>query len=134
MTDNPRPHLRAAFLASFVAAALLLYLFIFPSRQVHSLDETLSPYAQSVTDAVVAGNWSAARELTLEMYELFLPYDNSLRLYLNHVDVDELKTRLFSCLNLARAEDDQIIVDLEDVKSRLKYLKNVETFSLWNLF
>lgn len=134
MTDNPKPHLRAALYSSLVAAAFLVYLFIFPPMQVHSLCEKLLPYAEAGTQAVIDGDWENARELTVLMYELYLPYDKPLRLYLNHVDVDQLRTRLLSCRNLARAEDDQIIVDLEDTKSRLNYLKSIETFSLWNIF
>ncbi len=134
MTENPKPHVIASRVATIIAVLLLLFLFIFPRHQIKTLCELLLPYAQSATTAVTESNWEAARIETEAMYQAYKPYDNILRLYLDHQDVDALHTRLLSCLNLAKVEDDQIIVDLEDTKSRLKYLESVETFSIWNLF
>lgn len=134
MSNDPRPHMRAARIATVLAAFVLLFLFIFPRRQVASLKAQLFPYAQSTTAAVIAEDWPRARALTEAMLTLYAPYDNVLRLYIDHEDVDSLRTRLHACANLAKAEDDQIIVDLEDAKNKLTYLESIETFTLWNLF
>lgn len=134
MTDNPKPHLRAAMYASIVSMLFLILLFIFPHMQVCRLEEKLIPLSEAVTAAVLAQDWENALNLCSQMNDVFLPYDKPMRLYLNHVDVDQLRTRLLSCMNLAKAEDDQIIVDLEEAKSKLLFFKNIETFTVWNLF
>ncbi|MDO5111587.1 MAG: DUF4363 family protein [Clostridia bacterium] len=134
MNNDPMPHMRASRIATIVAILFLLLLFVLPSLQVHALADAILPYAQSATDRVVLGDWAGARRETSIMYQLYLPYDTSLRLYLDHEDVDTLRMRLLSCLHLAEVEDEQIIVDLEEAKNKLDYLKNIETFSLVNLF
>ena len=134
MTNNPRPHMRITRIATLLAAALLLTLFILPAIKVRALTDAILPYADSATACVVAEDWMGARRETQQMYALYLPYDKTLRLYFDHEDIDFLRTRLLSCLHLAEAEDDQIIVDLEDAKNKLNYLESIETFSLWNLF
>lgn len=133
MTDNPRPHVRAAHAATAAAVVLLAFLFLFPRQHIQTLHALLLPYAERSTEAVVAEDWERARSETQAMYELYLPYDKSLRLYMDHQEVDALHMRLLSCKNLARAEDEQIIVDLEELKGKLLYLESVETLNLWNL-
>ncbi len=134
MTDNPRPHMYAARAATVLCILLLLFLFIFPGRHMKRLHDELSPYLEETTLAVVERDWEKAREKTARMCEIYAPYDKPLRLYMDHEAVDALQARLLSGRNLAMVEDDQIIVDLEDAKSRLRYMHNVECFTIWNLF
>lgn len=134
MNNDPMPHARAARIATILTILFLLLLFTLPSIQVHTLSSTILPHAQSATNRVISEDWEGARRETRLMYRLYVPYDHTLRLYLDHEDVDMLRTRLLSCLHLAEAEDDQIIVDLEEAKNKLNYLKSIETFSFWNLF
>ena len=133
MTDNPRPHVLCVRAASCLVILFLLLLFIITQRQVKNLSLSLLPLAHSATEAVVREDWEQARMATLRMYENYLPYDKQLRLYMDHQDVDLLHMRLLSCKNLARVEDEQIIVDLEELKSKLDYLANVGALKLWNL-
>ena len=58
-----------------------------------------------------------------------------LKLFLDHEDLDELDATLVGCQRLIEVQEDkQVLFELEHIINIATYLKEIEVFTIYNLF
>ncbi len=134
MTNVPRPEL-VNIIISLVTALLLICLFIFPRQYLVSFSKDITLYAESIRDGVINNDDKKISKNAAEMLIRFDACSDSLKLFLNHEDVDKLKTLIYSCYYRARIDEKAAIIgDVESIVTLSEYLFDVETLSVYNLF
>ena len=114
--------------------ACLICLFVFPSRYLDQVNQTLTGGAQEALDAIKAQDHPAAVAVLERLEQYYDQHKEPLMLFLNHKDLHELEASLRGSLELARAQDSaQVLLELEAVMVQTHYLSSIERFSIFNL-
>ena len=125
---SPSAFTRINLIACLIAFALLAFLFIYPRMQLTELSETLCTGAD-------AGDWVQARAGIDEINTAFQVEKEHLKLFLDHEDLDELDATLVGCQRLIEVQEDkQVLFELEHIINIATYLKEIEVFTIYNLF
>ena len=132
---SPSAFTRINLAACLFALALLLFLFLYPRMVLAELSETLCAGADALIGQIEAGDWERANAGIDEINGAFRTKKEVLKLFLNHEDLDELDATLMGCRRLIEVEEDkQVLFELERVVNIATYLKEIEVFTIYNLF
>lgn len=132
---SPSAFTRINLAACLIALALLLFLFLYPRMVLAELSETLCAGADALIGQIEAGDWERANAGINEINGAFRTKKEVLKLFLNHEDLDELDATLMGCRRLIEVEEDkQVLFELERVVNIATYLKEIEVFTIYNLF
>lgn len=132
---SPSAFTRINLAACLIALALLLFLFLYPRMVLTELSETLCAGADALIGQIEAGDWERANAGIDEINGAFRTKKEVLKLFLNHEDLDELDATLMGCRRLIEVEEDkQVLFELERVVNIATYLKEIEVFTIYNLF
>lgn len=132
---SPSAFTRINLAACLIALALLLFLFLYPRMVLAELSETLCAGADALIGQIEAGDWERANAGIDEINGAFRTKKEVLKLFLNHEDLDELDATLMGCRRLIEVEEDkQVLFELERVVNMATYLKEIEVFTIYNLF
>jgi hypothetical protein len=132
---SPSAFTRINLAACLIALALLLFLFLYPRMVLTELSETLCAGADALIGQIEAGDWERANAGIDEINGAFRTKKEALKLFLNHEDLDELDATLMGCRRLIEVEEDkQVLFELERVVNIATYLKEIEVFTIYNLF
>ena len=132
---SPSAFTRINLAACLIALALLLFLFLYPRMVLAELSETLCAGADAHIGQIEAGDWERAIAGIDEINGAFRTKKETLKLFLNHEDLDELDATLMGCRRLIEVEEDkQVLFELERVVNIATYLKEIEVFTIYNLF
>lgn len=132
---SPSAFTRINLAACLIALALLLFLFLYPRMVLAELSETLCAGADALIGQIEAGDWERANAGIDEINGAFRTKKEVLKLFLNHEDLDELDATLMGCRRLIEVEEDkQVLFELERVVNIATYLKEIEVFTIYNLF
>lgn len=132
---SPSAFTRINLIACLIAFALLAFLFIYPRMQLTELSETLCTGADAVIGWIEAGDWAQARAGIDEINTAFQVEKEHLKLFLDHEDLDELDATLVGCQRLIEVQEDkQVLFELEHIINIATYLKEIEVFTIYNLF
>ena len=110
---------------------------IFPRNYLNDLLDDINTYANNTKIGIEEDNVDKIIENTQKMIDRFQKASNVLKLFLNHEDVDELELYIQSCYYTAKIDQQEypvIIDNLENILQKCKYLFDVETFTVYNLF
>ena len=126
---------RINLVACIVALLLLLFLFTYPRMVITRLSETLCAGAEETMACIKAGDWTRANAGIGRMNDAFQEKKERLKLFLDHEDLDELDATLMGCVRLIEVEEDkQVLFELERIINMATYLKEIEVFTVYNLF
>lgn len=132
---SPSAFTRINLAACLIALALLLFLFLYPRMVLTELSETLCAGVDALIGQIEAGDWERANAGIDEINGAFRTKKEALKLFLNHEDLDELDATLMGCRRLIEVEEDkQVLFELERVVNIATYLKEIEVFTIYNLF
>lgn len=136
MTNSLRSELTNLLMCILLVLALV-FLFIFPRNYLNDLLDDINIYANNTKIGIEEDNGDKIIENTQKMVDRFQKSSNILKLFLNHEDVDELELYIQSCYYTAKTDQKEypvIIDNLENILQKCKYLFDVETFTVYNLF
>lgn len=126
---------RTQLIACIFAVALLIFLFIFPSARLHTLNDDLTKNADAVESFALQEKWGEATSEAIAMLHRFERDQNLLRIVLDHEDTDSLELHIQSAIKLAGAQEiGQLLCELESVKNVAKYIANIEMASIDGIF
>ncbi len=132
---SPSAFTRINLAACLIALALLLFLFLYPRMVLAELSETLCAGADALIGQIEAGDWERANAGIDEINGAFRAKKGALKLFLNHEDLDELDATLMGCRRLIKVEEDKhVLFELERIVNMATYLKEIEVFTIYNLF
>lgn len=133
MTELPKPEI-VNIIAIVVIVAVIVCLFVFPSRYIVELSGDIRTSAQDAREAILSGDGEAVIKHTSAMRDRFADEGKTLQLFIEQKYVDELDTLIHSCYYLALIEDYENLIDnLESILSIIQYLLDIETFSIYHL-
>ncbi len=132
---SPSAFTRINLVACIVALLLLLFLFTYPRMVITKLSEVLCAGAEETMACIRVGDWARANAGIGRMNGAFQQKKERLKLFLDHEDLDELDATLMGCVRLIKAEEDkQVLFELERIINMATYLKEIEVFTVYNLF
>lgn len=132
---SPSAFTRINLVACIVALLLLLFLFTYPRMVITKLSEVLCAGAEETMACIRVGDWARANAGIGRMNGAFQQKKERLKLFLDHEDLDELDATLMGCVRLIEAEEDkQVLFELERIINMATYLKEIEVFTVYNLF
>ena len=132
---SPSAFTRINLVACIVALLLLLFLFTYPRMVITKLSEVLCAGAEETMACIRVGDWARANAGIEHMNDAFQEKKERLKLFLDHEDLDELDATLMGCVRLIEAEEDkQVLFELERIINMATYLKEIEVFTVYNLF
>ena len=121
-------------IANVLSIAILIALFVFPSRYLCKLSDELVSTAENTVDVVHRGDWAAAQDNVQHMNAQFRKGKDVLQLFLHHESVEQLDADLRAALQLIHSQDEaQTLMELEFIITTAKHLKCIEAFS-WSTF
>ena len=122
---SPSAFTRINLAACLAALALLLFLFIY----------NVCTGIFNAIGMIEAGDWAEANAGINAVNDAFQEKKERLKLFLDHEDLDELDATLMGCRRLIEVQEDkQILFELERVINIATYLKEIEVFTVYNLF
>lgn len=132
---SPSAFTRINLAACLAALALLLFLFIYPRMVLTELSDRICAGANELIGMIEAGDWAEANAGINAVNDAFQEKKERLKLFLDHEDLDELDATLMGCRRLIEVQEDkQILFELERVINIAMYLKEIEVFTVYNLF
>ncbi len=121
-------------ITNVVCIALLVALFIFPSRYLTKVSDEIVELAEDTVDAVYCRDWDAGIQNMEDMNAQFQRDKEKLHMFLHHEMVEDIEASMRSALQLMHVQDHaQSLMELEHIISRARYLKNIEKFSMFTL-
>ncbi|MDR0841129.1 MAG: DUF4363 family protein [Christensenellaceae bacterium] len=118
-----------------VLGALLLFLFIAPHAYVTGFTTDMREQASKAEAAAMAGDVKAASRAVNSMLETLGRAEGTLRLFINHENVNQLHMAVEASLHLAAiAEWGNMLTELQDALRVLEHMDASETFNIYNLF
>lgn len=121
-------------IANVISIAILIALFVFPSRFLCDLSDEIVNVSENTVDAVHRGDWDTARENAQYLNMKFRESKDILQLFLHHASVEKLDADLRAVLQLIHSKDEaQTLMEMEFIISTAKHLKCIEGFT-WSTF
>ncbi len=120
---------------TLVALGIVLFLFIVPRRYLIQVAGDLQAGVIEAQQAVLHGDLERVDMALNRMCARLGETEEPLKLFLNHEDVNELKSSLEAARNLARIDESgNLLTELQNVLRILDHLVASETLNLYNLF
>jgi len=124
-----------SLIASILGIAIIIFLFTVPRNYLMSVTYKMRAAALNAYNAVLDGNFETTDKNISDMCEVLEQSEKTLKLFLNHEDVDELRASLHSAQALSLIEESgNLITELQDIIRILNYWDDSETLNIYNLF
>lgn len=118
-----------------LAILLILFLLTVPRHFLTGVTEKLRTAAWEAEYAVLQDDLTAADEAIARMCTDFAQAEQPLKLFLNHEEVDELRTALHAARDLTMIDESgNLLTELQIVLRIVDYWDDTETLSIYNLF
>ncbi|MEA5060545.1 MAG: DUF4363 family protein [Candidatus Pelethousia sp.] len=122
-------------IATILATLLILFLFIIPHRYLTQVTSKIRASAREAEYAILRDDLPAADAAITGMCAVFEEAEQPLKLFLNHEDVDELKSALHASRDLTMIDEcGNLLTELQNVLRIVDYWDDTETFNVYNLF
>ncbi len=125
---NGKKFVCANLTACALAAAILLFLFIYPYFVMRRLAPQLQQGAEKAKMHVLAEEWEDAERAFSEVWDVFKERKAFLKMFFNHEDVDELSVAFDTCGAMIAVEEAQALAELARIANIVQYLYEIETF------
>lgn len=118
-----------------LAILLIVFLLTVPRHFLTGVTEKLRTAAWEAEYAVLQNDLTTADEAIARMCADFTQAEQPLKLFLNHEEVDELRTALCAARDLAVIDESgNLLTELQIILRIVDYWDDTETLSIYNLF
>lgn len=130
---NGKKFVCANLIACALAAAFLLFLFLYPHFVIRRLTPRLRQGAEEAKTYVLSEEWEEAEHVFSEVWEAFKEKKAFLKMFFNHEDVDELSVAFDTCGAMISVKEPQALAELARIANIVQYLYEIEAFRWYSL-
>lgn len=122
-------------IASVIAAAVLIAVFILPGRYIRQVSENIQFSIQLAKDAIFTGDMDGAKNSIEDIYTEFSRKQDKLKLMFHHDNIDEIEKCISCCRDLAKlGQSDNLICELNQLRQILMHMESMEHADMYDIF